>query len=338
MKTVKVVILGSGATAGTLCGCPTMPCFGRALARRRSNWREVYPVLARAVADSQGEKDSDKDMWDLSEVWTRLDYYAKLREALGTWDYGAEASCQLHRAVLDVYGPPADKEIAELLDSGQPFTLLEVIDSLEPGDFLVSFNWDVVAERIAERRGRRLVQVPHPVLPETIAFIKPHGSVSWPHLLARGVVDIGPPPGKPRTTSMSPDQVSRAEEPFLLGAVPIKSELIQEVQAAGRTNAFEVVTRQWRAFLDALRQADDLVVVGYGFPREDEYGTFLIKEAIRQRQAGPVRAISFYEKKGPKKGPEDDLKRRLSDIFKPQSDPTPKGEVTSPSTSKTNCR
>jgi hypothetical protein len=85
-------------------------------------------------------------------------------------------------------------------------------------------------------------------------------------------------------------------EPLLLGAVPIKSELIREVQEVGRTDAFEVVRRQWLAFVEAVRKADEIVVAGYSFPQEDHHGRFLLREAIRQRRqdAGSI-SLQYYE-------------------------------------------
>ena len=57
---VKIIILGSGATYGTLPRCPPTFGFGRALAdvfaQDRRNWRDEYPDLAQVVADLWPEK------------------------------------------------------------------------------------------------------------------------------------------------------------------------------------------------------------------------------------------------------------------------------------------
>ena len=47
--------------------------------------------------------------------------------------------------------------------------------------------------------------------------------------------------------------------------------------------------------IEAVRTAERLVVVGYGFPVEDDYGRFLFTEAARLRSE-PV-AIDCYETK-----------------------------------------
>lgn len=68
--------------------------------------------------------------------------------------------------------------------------------------------------------------------------------------------------------------------------MPIKSELIREVQERHRVAAvFKAISEQWRMVVEAIRDAETLVVVGYGFPPEDQYGQFLIKEGLRLRHS-----------------------------------------------------
>ena len=70
----------------------------------------------------------------------------------------------------------------------------------------------------------------------------------------------------------------------MLGAVPIKSELIFEVQRFYGLPVFDVVVQQWKTVVTAVREAEKLIVVGYSFPREDQYGRFLFREAVRLRK------------------------------------------------------
>lgn len=327
---MRMIILGSGATHGTIRGCPTIDGFGRVLGDRRSDWRYVYPALARAVGDLRRENPSEADNWSLRDLWMRLDYYAKLHPALGTSGYGAQASCELHKAVLDVYGKPAVDRAAQLYDQGKSFTLLAVLSQLMEGDVLVSFNWDVVAEVLLERLNRPVVQAPYPAARNIIQLVKPHGSVSWPHFLGMKV-EFHLPDGRPRITSLRPADVGVGTvEPFLLGAVPIKSELIREVQAASHTNAYEVVMSQWHALVEAVRQADEIVVVGYSFPGDDGYGRFLFSEAVQSRGPRRIESVEFYEKSECK--PKERMRFVLQGIFNPLTEPNWVGEVTSPDT------
>jgi hypothetical protein len=98
-------------------------------------------------------------------------------------------------------------------------------------------------------------------------------------------------PGSVRSRGCEPPLGS---EPLLLGAVPIKSELIREVQEAYFRQVWQVVMMQWRLVTRAVRDADSFIIVGYGFPTEDQYGRFLFGEAMRLR-AKPPRSIEFYE-------------------------------------------
>jgi hypothetical protein len=94
--------------------------------------------------------------------------------------------------------------------------------------------------------------------------------------------------------SMDESKITDEMEPLLLGAVPIKSELIEEVQMHYNfREIFQVVMNQWRAVMQTVQEADQIVVVGYSFPKEDQYGRFLFREAIRQRTK-PLK-VEFYE-------------------------------------------
>jgi len=59
------------------------------------------------------------------------------------------------------------------------------------------------------------------------------------------------------------------------------------------SEVFEVVGAQWKLIAHAVRHAESFVVAGYGFPIEDQYGRFLLKEAMRHRTALPT--VEFYE-------------------------------------------
>ena len=102
------------------------------------------------------------------------------------------------------------------------------------------------------------------------------------------------PDGQVVMDPMAPNAVGPQREPLLLGAVPIKSELIQEVQQAHFPQVWDVVTSQWKLVTHAIRDAESFIIVGYGFPAKDQYGRFLFREAMKLRSAkSPV--VEFYE-------------------------------------------
>ena len=156
-----------------------------------------------------------------------------------------------------------------------------------------------------------------------IHLIKPHGSVSWRYILDPRGPHIESLNVTPSITPMKPEDVKTGgPQPFVLGAVPIKSELIKEVQQ--HTEAFEVVASQWQALVRMIREAEEVIVVGYSFSIDDGYGEFLFREAVHQRPGAPIRTVTFWEMTD-KQGP---LGKRLAQIFQPQEPPHWEGEVT----------
>jgi hypothetical protein len=72
--------------------------------------------------------------------------------------------------------------------------------------------------------------------------------------------------------------------------VPLKSELIAQVHSVQH----HVVMVQWATLLRAITEAVEVVVVGYGFPPEDSYGRFLMRQAARRRRR-PMKRVEVYE-------------------------------------------
>jgi hypothetical protein len=250
---------------------------------------------------------------NLDTTWTRMDYYSKLHRSLGTTAYTGDASLELRKALLDAYSL-ADE--LKALDPGADCTLKDILGTLRPGDALISFNWDTAAEHIAVRVLRLdLAPARYPGADTRIRLIKPHGSLSWSHCAAA--------PGSqqcavrwhdgahPLLDPMKRDDVISAPnthfcEPLVLGAVPIKSELLAEIQRDHRP-VYETIADQWAEAVSATRQAVELIVAGYGFPPEDAYGHFLLREAVRQRGTSFVPSIVYYS--------ERDIPASMREIF-----------------------
>lgn len=332
---MKVFIIGSGATFGTLSSsCPTMQGFGTALhgrlAAQGKRLEDKYPELAKVVADLWPEQKDRGSAWHLAHVWTRIDYFSKFPALRCGGDYGARASFELRAALLEVYGSELLEELDGLLASGRGFTLLDIVAEVRPGDVVVSFNWDVAFEKIAARMGLNLVQAPH-LVTTGVRFIKPHGSVSWRHYLSGECrVDKGST-SAPSTSPMQADEVishcingsaGDCVEPFVIGAVPIKSELIKEAQRE-HPEVYFILMDQWRCLMDALEEADEVIVAGYNFPDDDVYGRFLIKEAIAKK-GRLFRRLYFYELDKA----EATMRSRLNEIFRPGTTQIFRGPVT----------
>lgn len=251
-------------------------------------WRTELKALATAVERAQYPALRTNDDWDLDSVWTLVDYYSKLHGALDKDDFGGAASVQLRQAVVAVFGRLGER-VEELFSpeaSTGTETLRRVLEGVAKGDTVASLNWDTLAESILSRLGRKLS--PHGA--DECRFVKPHGSLSWIRKPGQAVkTDEG---GRPVLKVPSPRDVSADAEPLILGAVPFKSELIEEVQ--GGNGVYELVLAEWRALCEGLKTAGLLVAVGYSFPPEDEYGMFLMREALKERRA-PLGEVVFYE-------------------------------------------
>ena len=96
---MKAFIIGAGASCGTFSCSHPVPLakqFGSVLGRLNQEWERQYPALVNVIDHLQ----FDRNDWDLTPVWTCMDYYAKLQEAIPKakeWDGGA---CQLKKALL----------------------------------------------------------------------------------------------------------------------------------------------------------------------------------------------------------------------------------------------
>jgi hypothetical protein len=287
---MRAFLLGAGASRGTFGAfrVPVAAEFGRALATLDPRWAKRYPAL-RLVVEHLG---LDPNTWPLEPVWSCIDYYAKLEQALPAGKTWQNESPELKKALLAVYGRRCDNRANRARHNCTLATLFR--DELRAGDVLVSFNYDTIAERIARRCGHRLQAVRRDR--GIVALAKPHGSTSWSLDLNSRSVTWSTPRGAPLLSSLTARDVDRRREPLLLGAVPIKSELIWEVQAVHRVPAvFNAIRLQWRAVVEAVRDADTIVVVGYSFPPEDQYGRFLVREGLRLRAKNKKVRIDLFE-------------------------------------------
>ena len=225
----------------------------------------------------------------LEQIWTCIDYHVKFRGTFTVhWSFRPDVT-QLKSALLDLYGKRCDR-LGRRLTLSNEYTLGQIAKSIVVGVTLVSFNYDTLVENLVFKRKKEL-QLRHcPGAPAdgVVRVVKPHGSASWDlNDLKREVTD-----GPPILESLAGVVDS---EPLVLGAVPLKSELIAEVQCYHRSyRVFDVILRHWRGVADAIRDADRLVVLGYSFPGEDTYARFFFREAMRERKQ-PSLDVEYYE-------------------------------------------
>jgi hypothetical protein len=258
-------MFGAGSTSGTLGAhvAPTATTFGKHLATTVKSWQSDFPQLVKVANHLRKEM----RCLSLEEIWTCIDYYWKFEPMLShVAPWGKEGARDLKRALLRVYGARCDRA-ADNLPSTRRCTLHQLLDEVRPGDVLISLNYDTVVERVASKRGLTLRFPGRELRRDVVNIIKPHGSTSWCLDLNNNTLACAHVDGAPLLNSLTEEDVARQREPLLLGAVPIKSELIQEVQSHYGTPAvFAAVSDQWRAVIATLRVTDQLIVAGYSFP------------------------------------------------------------------------
>jgi hypothetical protein len=302
---MKVLLLGAGASRGTFrfdrMPVPVSSEFGEVLNAVAPEWFKKYPDLPKTVAHLR----LNPVCWSLEDVWGCVDYYSKfyfepdhdlsiLRDP-PIWQRPGDVK----KALLDVFGKRCDLA-AEQLPTDQSFTLGTLLSDLQPDDLLVSFNYDTVVERLARKFGHNLrsVESTSSRAGSGPSFAKPHGSCSWlacdDDRSVRSTDD-----GAPLLDSLVSATLRDGENPLVLGAVPMKTELIREVHTAcdgsGRSwrSLFATIAAQWRAVVEGVRSAEKIIAVGYSFPADDAYGRFLFREALRPRRSRPV--VEFFE-------------------------------------------
>ena len=141
---MKAFFIGAGASKGTFhsTGTPVPAAaeFGKALQDIDPKWPIHYPALSEIV-NHLGLSPND---WSLEPVWTCMDYYAKLQEAIPNslpWT-GEHPSRQMKKALLEIYGKRCD-DAANRLPLTDSYTLGQLIkNELNPGDIIISFNYD----------------------------------------------------------------------------------------------------------------------------------------------------------------------------------------------------
>jgi hypothetical protein len=289
---MKAFLFGAGSSYGTLEHYDERPPISKdfgVFLSRLNDFPWNYSNLARAAIHIEQQLRNV----GLEDLWTCLDYYAKLNGFDGTLpiqDWLLPAISELkQRALLQLYGRRCDR-VADLLPDSDEYTLRYLLKNrVDTGDVVVSFNYDTVIERLAKRLGltlRHCSGAPRGF----VKFVKPHGSASWPlRALNASLID-----GEPLLDSLAENF---GNDPLLLGAVPIKSELLREVQFVHEVpEVFRVIMHHWRGVVEAIRDAEELIVVGYAFPKQDQYGGFLFREAKRLRIETGFHKIEFYNR------------------------------------------
>lgn len=337
----RVILLGAGASRGTLGEqAPVAAEFGKYLNKRNVDWSQEYPYLAAAIRFLKPRiPDTSEESWALDKVWSAIDNRYKLRLIWGTSLPGSPipppttkriyirtldpwvlAGFELLCAVTGIYGIALDSEIQKAIKGNG--TVKRELEQLQQGDCVISFNYDLLVEHILGRPGRD-VPVANPWLDttnvnvnDTILLCKPHGSLSWKRLVPEYYgrkVRILNRPMKESEIDFDPAQ-DAVIQPGIAAPVPFKSEII--FPESQPPNFLRLLVAQWRCAIRCLSEAENLVVLGYGFPPEDLHAHYLFAEAAAKRNSDKKLEMEVYEKG---KQRFDEAKKVIDKLLKPAS-------------------
>jgi hypothetical protein len=337
----SVIILGAGASYGTVGKkAPLARDFGQYLMKKTPDWSKSYPYLAAAINFLEPRlEDTTLKSWALDRVWGAIDNWVKLRFVLNLTLPGAPfpapsskniykrnldpwgfAGFELRCVVASVYGVGLDAAI--LTACGGSGTVKEKLKELQPGDCVISFNYELLAETILQKNGQKFTLANPWVAPDDvrggILLCKPHGSLDWKQRSpenGRSVEILNSP--------MREDDIDFAEtenctvQPAIVGPVPFKSEIVfPELQLGTVATSFHLLVAQWHCALQCLSLCERLVILGYGFPPEDLHAHFLFADAGAKRKSSKTIEVEIYEKE---KNRFEEVKREVKKLFKANS-------------------
>ena len=154
-------------------------------------------------------------------------------------------------------------------------------------------------------------------LNDSILLSKPHGSLSWIFWSPQRVKSV-----EILDRAMQEDEIDFDFEqladklPGIIGPVPFKDEIIfPPLQLEAVPHFFHLVAEQWRSAIQFISEARKLVVLGYGFPREDLHARYMFADAAARRKRNEKLEIELYET--PERYKE--VKKAIDEIFETAS-------------------
>jgi len=151
---------------------------------------------------------------------------------------------------------------------------------------IISFNWDLLLEVAGNTLG--LTVVYRPATKGEVALLKPHGSVNLAEMPKVEFVELSKVPNV-HSLDIESEQgdtvVVRTLNPHDASdkIAPFKARLLVE-PAARKDYRSTWIVLQWRWALNAVLQAEEIVVIGYSFPATDTRTLLLLRLAAWHRE------------------------------------------------------
>lgn len=268
----RVFVLGAGASA----------CCGFALTNRLLP--EVLPLMNPAS--------SRKDLEGLIEYLyahfdTRWRNYPNLEEFLSF----LESYLQLNEWVKSKHKYPNDVvrrlrddlllAVSDYLHARldevtiRRTKLYELARKLEPGDAVVTFNWDLTIERALSAAN---IESTYTMDQKSVALLKPHGSVDWldaakSNVKANLTFALIPSIGKIRVFKHY--RAPHVKHPTLPVIIP---------PVFNKSFPYPEFRQLWKDTWRALRDAERVYIIGFSLPPEDLHVRFVMRSAIRMNE------------------------------------------------------
>jgi hypothetical protein len=168
--------------------------------------------------------------------------------------------------------------------------------SLRVGDTIITFNWDLTVERALEEHPRDpgfLYTYSRNRKEKSFSLLKPHGSIDWfPRKALRNLASEAEVGNLDSELCYYP-QFDRAANPDLTEIPPV---IVPPV--ASKEFGFEYLKRTWRFVFRAVSDAQELHIIGYSLPREDQFARLVFRRAVRnnivkasRRNEKPVKVL-----------------------------------------------
>ena len=325
----KVIIIGSGCSRGTLGKkAPVSSEFGKYLncPKKQWKWTEDYPYLEAAVKYFEHRvSDTSPKSWFLDKIWGAIDTRVKLQHVFNCdlklpsapqeppkrkkiyehnehlWckhgdDFGP-AGFELRCAVTRVFGEDLEDDIGNI--TGKQCSLQEELNALKKDDSVISFNYDLLVEKMLCSIGKQPF-TPTPWSKEVtkdneILLTKPHGSVSWkaytPEREKRPEMDKLV---YEKDIDYYPKSCTEIF-PGIIAPVPFKEQLLIPDIQRPVWNFHCLLIKQWSRLITELSKAEEVVIMGYAFPIEDLHALHIFAEAAAQNKSQTLK-IRVYEK------------------------------------------
>jgi len=143
---------------------------------------------------------------------------------------------------------------------------------LQPGDAVVTFNWDLLVEEALDHLGK---DWEYSLREDAISILKPHGSLDW--FDSKDVATIKEDLLSPLNEEFGKIQVFRRfRAPKIPPVVPV---ILPPV--INKKIEYEELEAIWRDVWLTLRHAPEIYVIGYSLPPEDLHARLTIRSAIR---------------------------------------------------------